>query len=118
MAEEEIKNQNDTQKKKGDQDVSPESQGKGSGNDNQDRQKDTMNFTSSLSTGRKTVTLLRNFTLKHEGKNHAGGTTLEVSDQDAEFLIRNHYAVAGSLLPPGGMLVPGMPVPAYGNSHD
>lgn len=67
------------------------------------------------STGTTTVTLMRNRTLYHNGVRYKGGTTLELSQQDADHLIKHHYAVAGSLLPAGGFIVPQIHTPKEGS---
>lgn len=67
------------------------------------------------STGTTTVTLMRNRTLYHNGVQYKGGTTLELPQQDADHLIKHHYAVAGSLLPAGGFIVPQTYTPKEGS---
>lgn len=60
----------------------------------------------SVSDAKATITILRNRTLRHNGIEYKGGTTLDLPTKDADFLIKHYYAVAGSLLPEGGFIVP------------
>ncbi|WP_271790455.1 hypothetical protein [Commensalibacter communis] len=71
-----------------------------------------------VSTGTTTVTLMSNRTLIHNGIEYPGGTTLDLPIKDAEFLIKHHYAVAGSLLPKGGIIVPKTHTPKAGSDVD
>ncbi|MDI2091618.1 DUF7210 family protein [Commensalibacter oyaizuii] len=68
-----------------------------------------------VSTGKTTITVLQNRTLRHNGVKYKGGTTLDLPTKDADFLIKNHYAVAGSILPAGGVVVPKTHTPKAGS---
>lgn len=71
-----------------------------------------------VSTGKTTVTLLSIRTLRHNGIEYKGGTTLDLPTENADFLIKNHYAVAGSMLPVGGIIVPKTHNPKAGSDVD
>ncbi|CAI3945453.1 hypothetical protein [Commensalibacter papalotli (ex Botero et al. 2024)] len=67
------------------------------------------------STGTTTVTLMRNRTLYHNGVRYKGGTILDLPQQDADHLIKHHYAVEGSILPAGGVIIPQPHIPKEGS---
>lgn len=71
-----------------------------------------------VSTGKTTVTLLSIRTLRHNGIEYKGGTTLDLPTENADFLIKNHYAVPGSMLPVGGIIVPKTHNPKAGSDVD
>lgn len=71
-----------------------------------------------VSTGKTTVTLLSLRTLRHNGIEYKGGTTLDLPTKDADRLIKNYYAVAGSMLPVGGIIVPKTHNPKAGSDVD
>lgn len=71
-----------------------------------------------VSTGKTTVTLLSTRTLRHNGIEYKGGTTLDLPTENADFLIKNYYAVAGSMLPVGGIVVPKTHNPKAGSDVD
>lgn len=68
-----------------------------------------------VSDAKTTITILRNRTLRHNGIEYKGGTTLDLPTKDADFLIKHHYAVVGSLLPEGGIIVPKTHIPKAGS---
>lgn len=74
--------------------------------DNAKEQNGNQPSASFVSTGKTTITVLSNRTLYHNGVRYTGGTTLDLPTKDADHLIKNCYAVAGSMLPVGGIIVP------------
>lgn len=68
-----------------------------------------------VSDAKTTITILRNRALRHNGIEYKGGTTLDLPTKDADFLIKHHYGVAGSLLPEGGIIVPKTHIPKAGS---
>lgn len=64
------------------------------------------------------ITLMKNCTLKHNNRTYQGGTTLEVSPKEADYLIDNYFAVKGTTLPPGGMIIPEIHAPKARDDSD
>lgn len=79
---------------------------------------DDFKGTSSVSDGKITVTVLNNFSVTHNGIVYKGGSTFDAEKREAEFLIKNNYVVAGSILPSGGIFIPSIKNPAAGSSLD